>query len=463
MDKRDLLAAIENDSECLAEVALEIWSNPEVALNEYHACDIQKKYLSQKGFIIHEIPNNPTCFIAEYGSGKPIIGVTGEYDALPNQSQKVCTHKIPERSGEDPGHGCGHNLLGAGSMGAAVAIKQLMESEGLTGTIRYYGCAAEEILSGKTLMAKEHVFDDLDACISWHPAFLNTVMGMSFLALNSIKFRFKGIPAHAAAAPEAGRSALDAVELMNVGSNYLREHVIDSVRIHYAITNGGGVPNTVPEDAEVWYYIRAPRRQDVCETTDRIIKIAEGAALMTETKMSYELVAGCYDVIPNHVLSELLFENLQVAGTPNFDADDFDFAKKISEEITPANKRSSLNTYFSPEEVSDLILCDKVTRNQDYGKCLSGSSDVGDISYIVPFAQISTACWPVGCAAHTWQACACAGSPLGVKGMIFAAKALAYTLYDLFTNPAVISRAKEEFETVMRGRKYISPFEKQNK
>jgi len=313
LNKAYLFDLIDENQQELKEMAFEIWSNPELAFNEYKASKLQKDYLREQGFKIIDVPNVPTAFIAEFGEGKPVLGILGEYDALPGLSQKISAER-EEMEGTSNGHGCGHNLLGTGGVGAITALKKVMEKENFKGTIRYYGCPAEETLAGKVFMAKEGVFDDLDSCISWHPASMNVVWGCRFLAVNSMKFRFKGIPAHAALVPHAGRSALDAVELMNVGANYLREHVIDKARIHYVITNGGMAPNVVPEDAEVWYYVRAPRRKDVIEISDRLYKIAEGAALMTETTMKYELVAGCYDVVPNRVLSDIMHKNMLETG-----------------------------------------------------------------------------------------------------------------------------------------------------
>lgn len=459
MSKENLFALIDQNEEKLDEIALDLWNNPEISHQEFRSSKVQKDYLKSQGFTIKEIPNNPTSFIAEFGSGRPILGITGEYDALPKLSQKVCAHQEPAKTSDDPGHGCGHNLLGTGGVGAVVALKKVMEEESLKGTIRYYGCAAEETLAGKPLIAKEGAFNDLDACVSWHPSFMNVLWGCSFLAMNSMKFRFKGIPSHAAAAPEAGRSALDAVELMDVGANYLREHVIDSVRIHYSITNGGGLPNTVPAEAEVWYYVRAPKRRDVRETTARLLKVAEGAAMMTETTMSYELLAGCYDVEPNQVLNGVLQSNMELVGPPTFGEKELAYSKEFGSHLTETNKRSVMATYFAPKEVADMVLCDKVLKSIDTGKIMGGSTDVGDVSYITPFAQLTAACWPVGFASHTWMACACTGSTIGLKAMIFASKSMAGAVYDLLTQPETLSAAQTEFKKTFGDEHYISPFD----
>lgn len=458
MNKKDLFKLIDKNERKLKEIAYEIWSNPEVAFQEYKASSLQKEYLKEQGFVIKEIPNNPTAFIAEFGEGKPILGILGEYDALPGLSQKVSAVKEP-LEGHTAGHGCGHNLIGTAGVGAAIALKEAMEKENIKGTIRYYGCPAEETLAGKGLMAKERVFDDLDCCVTWHPASMNVIWGCSFLAMNSMKFKFIGKAAHAAAAPQAGRSALDAVELMNVGANYLREHVIQEARIHYVITNGGMAPNIVPDEAEVWYFVRAPKRADVKEISDRLYKIAKGAELMTETKMEYQLLAGCYDVVPNRVLSKLMHSNMLEAGGPKFTDEDYAFAKELSALITKEEKRKVMETYFAPEFILDKVLSNEVIEVDDHDKIMAGSTDVGDVSYITPLAQFTAATWPVGTAAHTWIASASSGSGIGLNAMIFAAKVLAGTVYDLLNDHSIIEAAKKEHKETLGDTKYISPFE----
>ncbi|MDO4800123.1 MAG: amidohydrolase [Bacillota bacterium] len=456
---KQILAKLDEIRSELEQMSIDFWENPEIAFEEIHASNTLREYLKKNGFTIREIPNNPTSFVAEYGSGRPILGITGEYDALPKQSQKRAPKHEPDKTSEDAGHGCGHNLLGVAGAGAAVALRDIYDREGLTGTLRFYGCAAEETLAGKGMMAREGVFDDLDACLTWHPSFLNSLWNCSFLAMNSLKFRFKGIPAHAAAAPEAGRSALDAVELMNVGANFMREHVTDPVRIHYTITNGGGLPNTVPADAEVWYYVRAPKRTEVRETTARLVKIAQGAALMTETEMSYELLAGCYDVIPNQVLGELMVKNMKEIGGTEFDEADYAYADQFTAQLSESARRSVMNTYFAPGGVEQRSLSDQVILTEDRGKVMPGSTDVGDVSYITPLAQITAACWPVGVVAHAWMATACTGTSIGMKGMFFAARTLALSIYDLFKNPDILADARKEFKEIRGDEKYVSAFD----
>jgi len=458
MSKQALFNFIDKNEQVLNEMSDTIWEYAEIAMHEVKSSKLQREFLSARGFVIKDIPNIPTAFIAEVGSGKPVLGILGEYDALGGLSQKVSSVREAFTSLSDPGHGCGHNLLGVGGVAAAIALKDVMESEKIDGTLRYYGCPAEETLSGKVLMAKENVFNDLDAVVSWHPAQINAVWGCSFLALNSLKFRFKGIPAHAAAAPDSGRSALDAVELMNVGANYLREHVIEKARIHYVITNGGMAPNTVPPDAEVWYYIRAPKREQVRDITKRLLKVAEGAAMMTETKMSYELLAGCYDVVTNKLMGDLIYANMEECGPPKFDEADFAFAREFTSQMTREDRARVQSAYFAPDFIADMDLCDKIVKIDDRDKVMAGSVDGGDVSYIAPFAQFTAATWPIGSAAHTWTSTSCSGSSIGRKAMLFAGKIMAATLYDMFKDPAKVKAAREEFEKSLGGFKYVSPY-----
>ena len=458
MNKRELFGLVDEDEGKLRELARSIWEHPEPGFKEQRSSRLLRDFLGSRGFRTRDVPNVDTAFIAEYGVGRPVIGVLGEYDALPGLSQKVSAVREPyDDSGS--GHGCGHNLLGTGGLGAVLALKKALDAEGLAGTIRFYGCPAEELLAGKVAMAKEGVFGDLDACLTWHPASMNVVWGCSFLAMNSMKFRFKGVPAHAAAAPQAGRSALDAVELMDVGANYLREHVSEKARIHYVITNGGMAPNIVPEDAEVWYYVRAPKRAEVREISARLHKIAQGAAMMTETTMRYELVAGCYDVVANQVLGARMHKNMVEAGPPRFTDEDRSFAKELASLTTREDKAKVMASYFAPERVLDAPLCEEIVEVDDSGRVMAGSTDVGDVSYIAPLAQITAATWPVGTAAHTWMATAASGSGIGLAAMMFAARTLAGTAYDLLTNPALLGAARDEFKKSLGGFRYVSPYE----
>lgn len=458
MTKISVFQWLDDNEDLLGRMAIDIWEHPELPFREAYAADLQATLLEKNGFKVQRgLRDIPTAVIAEYGSGSPILGILGEYDALANLSQQVASVCQPVQEGA-PGHGCGHNLLGTAGVGAALALKEALARGDISGTIRYYGCPAEETLAGKTFMAREGVFNDLDACLSWHPASMNTVWGCSFLAMNSVRFTFRGVAAHAAAAPHLGRSALDGVELMNVGANYLREHVHEKTRIHYTITKGGGAPNIVPAEAAVWYYVRSPKREQVEEVFARLIKVAQGAALMTETEVQWEVLAGCYDVLPNATLGALLHDNMVEAGPPQFAASDREFARQLSQTSTADQKAKVMEAYFAPPQVLHMPLHEEIIRINDAGQVLAGSTDVGDVSWLVPFAQFTAATWPVGTAAHTWQATAASGSGIGKKAMLFAAKTLAGTLYDLFADGGVsLGKAKAEFSQKTDGMPYKSP------
>ncbi|HEX2987314.1 MAG TPA: amidohydrolase, partial [Chloroflexota bacterium] len=355
------------------------------------------------------------------------------------------------------GHGCGHNLLGVGSLGAAVALKEAIRAEGLHATVRYYGCPAEETAIGKVFMAREGAFDDLDAALSWHPGGVNMATGCSSLALNSVKFAFHGRSAHASAAPHMGISALDAVELMNVGVNYLREHVTPEARIHYVITDGGSEPNVVPANAEAWYYIRAPHRHDVEEIYQRILKIAEGAALMTGAGLEVKFQAGLYDILPNPVLIELLERSMVEVGVPSFTPEEMEFAKGIEASFSSGMKEAAIQGHHLPAEMATVILHDQVMPCSDRGTAMWASTDVGDVSWIVPTGQVNAASYVFGTPAHSWQAVAAAGMSIGQKSMLTAARSLALGGYRLVTQPELLSQAWEAFDKARGGHKYVSP------
>jgi aminobenzoyl-glutamate utilization protein B len=435
----------------------EIWDYAEVGLREEKSAAALTNYLEQEGFTVQKgVGNMPTAFVASFGAGKPIIGFLGEYDSLPGVSQKT----IPTREEVvlgGPGHGCGHNLLGVGALGAAVALKKEVESGRLKGTVRFYGCPAEETVTGKTFMAKAGVFNDLDAAITWHPWVYNGVWGSHHLAMNSVRFAFHGRTAHAAAAPHMGISALDAVELMNVGVNFLREHIIQEARIHYVITNGGAQPNVVPSIAEVWYYVRAPHRYQVEEIYLRVLKIAEGAALMTGARLEVLFQVGSYDYLPNRVISEVLLESFRQVGAPKFSKEDFAFAGAIEQSFDPSHKLSVLTSINIPAEYAELTLHQEVAPIFDWGKPLAGSTDVGDVSWIIPTAQLTGAAWVMGTAAHSWQATAASGMGIGQKAMIAAAKAMALAGYELIMKPDLLRKAKEGFIKDTGGKPYVSP------
>lgn len=441
--KNEIFSIVDSKAELIKNLAKKIWEKPEVGFEEKFASSLLKETLKDAGFAIKEVDGIPTAFIAEYGSGSPVIGILGEYDALPNLSQRVSEVKEPINENGN-GHGCGHNLIGTGGVGACLAVKEMIEKGQLKGTIRFYGCPAEELLSGKSFMVQKGVFEDLDTALSWHPFNFNATWGFSANAMISAEFFFKGIAAHAGQEPEKGRSALDAVELMNVGANYLREHTMDGARIHYTITNGGSAPNIVPPDASVWYYVRAPKKSDVYDIFDRLTKIAHGAALMTETEVEYKIKADCYDILNNSSLEELLAKNMNEAGTIEVSEEDKEFARKLVDTVSENSYKKELNklglkkgTYID-ERVLGVI---------GKGTTMGGSTDVGDVSYKVPTAQFSTSSWPIGVAAHSWQSTASTGSELGLKATVYASKVLAGSLYDLLSNgQEILDRAWKEFK-----------------
>jgi aminobenzoyl-glutamate utilization protein B len=448
---------IEHNKPQLAALSDAIWGFAEVGLHETSSAAAQADFLEKEGFSVQRgTPGLPTAIVASFGQGKPIIGYLGEYDCLTGVSQKAVPYRDPVCEG-GPGHGCGHNLLGVGALGAAVALKREIEAGNAQGTVRYYGCPAEDSASGKVFMAKHGVFNDLDAALTWHPGYLNTVRWGSNLANNSVRFTFHGRTSHAAASPHMGISALDAVELMSVGVNFLREHIIQEARIHYVITKGGDQPNVVPGLAQVWYYVRAPHRIDVEEIYQRVIKIAEGACLMTGATMDITFVKGVHEVMHNTVICDVLEESLVKAGPPQFTAEDFAFAHELEKSFTPGQRAASMRSGHTPPEYWDVVLHDGIAPAFNKGIISSGSTDVAEVSWICPTGEISAATWVCGAAAHSWQATATSGMSIGHKGMITAARTLAIAGFTLMTRPDLLQRAKEEFVKETGGKPYACP------
>ncbi|GAC1438651.1 MAG: M20 family metallopeptidase [Sediminibacterium sp.] len=413
-------------------IALQIWDYAEVGYKEMKSAALHEQTLKENGFEVQAgIAGMPTAFIASYGTGKPIIGILAEYDALPGLSQEATADKRSIQ-GKDAGHACGHHLFGTASVAAGIAIKQLIEEKKITGTVRVYGCPAEEGGSGKVYMTRGGLFNDVDAVIHWHPGSENEITMTSALANKSAKFRFHGIAAHAAASPEKGRSALDAVEAMDNMVNMMREHIPQETRIHYVITNGGRAPNVVPDFAEVYYYVRHPKKDEVKEIFERVVKAAKGAAMGTETTVDYEIIGGTHDLLLNRTLGEAMQKNLEKVGGVTYTPEEVEFGKKI---------QGSLGFKVPALETAAVIKPLKI--QPDAG---GGSTDVGDVSYAVPTVGLVTATWIPGTPAHSWQAVACGGTEIGTKGMMVAAKTLALTAIDLFTDPSLVQKAKEEFK-----------------
>ncbi|MHB8947397.1 MAG: M20 family metallopeptidase [Bacillota bacterium] len=458
MPDKTVIEFIEKAQEDLTEAARRIWSLAEVGLKETKSAEVLIEMGRRHGFTVEEgVAGMPTAFVATYGSGHPVIGLLGEYDALPGLSQKAAPVKEPSEPGR-PGHGCGHNLLGVGALGAAIALKEAIARHRLPGTVKLFGCPAEETLVGKVFMVRDGLFKDVDAAITWHPGSTNSLWAGSALAMNSAKFTFHGRSSHAAGDPQSGRSALDAVELMNIGANYLREHIIQEARLHYVITKGGGEPNIVPPIAEAWYYVRAPKRKQVEEIFERLQRIADGASLMTETTYDIEFLTGCYNTLHNEVIGDLLFERLTEVGAPPFDAADQEFARAMVAGY-PAGQMDGTYEWYRErgQNMDGKVLHDGVMPPLDKGKVSSGSTDVGDVSFVTPTAQLTTACEPLGAPGHSWQVTASSGAPLGFKGMLVAAKVMGLAALDLLSKPETLARARQEFRAATKDSPYVSP------
>ena len=425
---KSILKDIDNDGEAYSKIAQQIWSYAEMGYQEEQSSALLQKTLADQGFEIETgVAEIPTAFVARYGSGQPVIAILGEYDALPGLSQQAVPYKSSNNG--KAGHACGHHLFGTASAAAAISIKNYLEKEGKSGTVKFYGCPAEEGGSGKVYMTRAGLFDDVDVALHWHADNKNAASVRPALANKSAKFPFYGISAHAAGAPEKGRSALDAVEAMNAMINMMREHVSESTRIHYVITRGGEAPNVVPDFAEVYYYARHKTRAEVINVFDRIVNAAKGAALGTGTEMEYEMIGGTHELLFNDVLQPMVHKNLQSIGGYQYTAEEKVFAEKIAESLG---------------EPLDVQFVEGVAPYSESAKA-GGSTDVGDVSFAVPTAGLRAATWVPGTPAHSWQAVAAGGTSIGNKGMIIAAKTLALTGMQLIDNPKIIKAAQENF------------------
>jgi aminobenzoyl-glutamate utilization protein B len=444
--RQDILRYLDSVQPELVAANQDIWAYAELGLEEHRSAARLIGMLTKAGFRLREgVSGMPTAFVAEFGSGQPVLGILAEYDALPELSQEAVPDRKPV-AGRGAGHGCGHCALGTAAVGAAIAVKEVYDRHQLKGTIRVYGTPAEETVIGKVFMALDGQFNDLDACLHWHPGTKNKVQYGSSKALISAKFNFIGLPAHSSASPEKGRSALDGVELMNVGANYMREHVKDSSRIHYVITQGGGQPNVVPAAAQVWYYVRANTHEDAESIYGWLGDIAEGAAKMSRTKVQAQIDTDCHEIIPNLPLSQVLLRNLKLIGAPKFTDDDVTFARQL---------QAPLRADFGLREAKALHDTIEDLPAQPAAP-EGGSTDVGDVSWMVPTSGLGTACFPMGSPGHSWQNTAAIGSPVGHKGMMVAAKVLALSLADLLQDGAAVKEAKADFDQRMKDRKYTT-------
>lgn len=426
--KEKVIQKLDKKAAAYGEIAHTIWSYAEMGYKEEKSVALLQNTLSKEGFALEKgVAGMPTAFVATYGSGAPVIAILGEYDALPGLSQKAVPYK--ESNGGVAGHACGHHLFGTASAAAAIALKDYLKETGKSGTIKFYGCPAEEGGSGKVYLTREGMFDDVDIALNWHPGNRNAANPGAALANKSAKFRFHGISAHAAAAPEKGRSALDAVEAMNYMVNMMREHISMEARIHYVITDGGKAPNVVPDFAEVYYYARHPERDEVIAIFDRMVNAAKGAALGTDTTMEYEMIGGTHELLPNLTLQKLMYDNLVQVGGYTYTPEEKEFALAISK---------TLNMPLSVETVEGVAAYDPYPH-------AGGSTDVGDVSFTIPTVGMSAATWVPGTSAHSWQAVAAGGMSIGEKGMLVAAKTIALTGIDLIDNPELVKAAKAEF------------------
>jgi aminobenzoyl-glutamate utilization protein B len=438
--KTESMKMLEGGYEQYKQIALQIWDHAELGYKEVKSTALLQQTLKNEGFTVEAgVADIPTAFVATYGSGQPVIGILAEYDALPGIAQQA----IPEKKtieGKAGGHACGHHLFGAASVAAGISIKKLIEEKKLKGTIKVFGCPAEEGGSGKVYMVRAGLFNDVDVAIHWHPGAENGVTMTSALANSSAKFRFYGLSAHAAGAPERGRSSLDAVESMNYMVNLMREHIPQETRIHYVITSGGKAPNVVPDFAEVYYYVRHPKRDQVKQIFERVVTAAKAAAMGTETKMDYEIIGGTHDLLLNRTLGEAMQKNLEKVGGVKYTEEEIQFAQKIQSSFTYKAPAISQADSIAPLKIE-----------MDAG---GGSTDVGDVSYAVPTVGLRAATWVPGTPAHSWQAVACGGTAIGTKGMLVAAKTMALTAIDLFTDPTLIQKSKDEFLKVKGDYKY---------
>jgi aminobenzoyl-glutamate utilization protein B len=429
--KPQAIADIQSHYGDYKKIALQIWDYAEVGYKEVKSSALLQKTLTDNGFVVRAgVAEIPTAFVASYGSGSPVIGILAEFDALPGLSQQAVAEKMPF-DGRGAGHGCGHHLFGTASVAAGIEIKKLIADKKLSGTIRVYGCPAEEGGSGKVYMVRAGLFDDVDLVIHWHPGSANSVTLTSALANKSAKFRFHGLSAHAAMAPDKGRSALDGVESMDYMVNMMREHIPQETRIHYVITNGGKAPNVVPDFAEVYYYVRHPKKDEVVRIFGWVVQAAEGAAMGTQTKVDYEIIGGTHDLLLNRTLAMDMQQNLAMVGGVSYTPEEVVFAKKIQASFT----------YTVP----DIGTAADVQPLKEVNDAGGGSTDVGDVSYCVPTVGMEAATWVPGVPAHSWQATACGGTDIGIKGMMVAAKTMVLTAIDCYSDPGLVASAKAEF------------------
>jgi aminobenzoyl-glutamate utilization protein B len=438
-EKQKAVASVDAHQKDLIHLSDQVWEFAETALRETKSSKVLADYAEQQGFKVERgVAGMPTAFIATFGQGKPIIGILGEFDALPGISQKATSVKEPFKEGA-PGHGCGHNLFGAGSLGAAIAMKELIQSGKLKGTIRYYGTPAEEAVGGKVYMVRDGLFKDLDVCLAWHPATETVSDTKSSQAVVDFIVEFKGKAAHAAFDPWNGRSAVDALEIFTHALNLMREHIRPTQRMHYVIQKGGDVPNVVPEYSKLWVWVRDSKTTGLDGLLERMKKIAEGAALAAGVESKFTVQTGDYEMLVNFAGQRILHNNLQWLGPLKYTEEEQKFAREIQKATGVPEK--GLNGQIKPFD-------------EHPGDPEGGSTDVGDVSWVVPIIHLSVTTAPVEAPWHAWPVVACGGMSIGHKGLVYAAKALAATMVDLYSDPAQREKVRKEFAENTKGTKY---------
>ena len=454
----------ERKSDEIARIQHSIFDLAEYGYEVQKSASYLEELLEKEGFQVERgIGDIETAFVGTYGSGKPVIGILAEYDALPNLSQKAGETKRCPIEGKAYGHACGHSALAAGTVGAAIVAKEYLKETGKTGTVKVFGCPAEETGFGKSFMVKRGCFEGLDMCFTWHPMDRTCLWGRT-LGYYKVRFDFKGTASHAGGAPELGRSALDACELMNVGVNYLREHIISSARVHYAYLDAGGdAPNIVQDHASLLYFVRAPRLADSAAILERVKKIAQGAALMTETQVHIKVLGGMSDNIPNPTASRILSDAFVAEGGPDFTEEEFAIARRFLDILSPEEREKAIRTGAKLQGISEEEFAKRplVTRvepvdERSMERQYTASTDVGDVSYNVPTSQYAGTTSIPGTGLHTWQFAAQVGTSIGDKGSVAVARAIARACAEVWENTEVVKTAKEELlETT--GGVYVSP------
>lgn len=469
-EKQIAVHAIDEKEELICRAADQIWEFAELSLQEDKSADLYCELLKQEGFTVEKgICNIRTAFSASFGSGSPKIGILAEYDALSGLSQEAGSLEQKEIVPGGCGHGCGHNLLGAGAFGAALGVKAYLEKTGGQGTVILYGCPGEEGGAAKAFMARDGLWKSLDAALTWHPEDANEVRTGSSNSCIQIQYKFSGIASHASGAPEKGRSALDAVELMNIGVQFLREHMSDRARVHYAITDAGGCsPNVVQPRATVLYMIRSNHVAEAVELLGRVNRIAEGAAMMTDTTVETKFIDGLADTVSNHTIETVLYRNFEEIGVPEYTEEELDYTDRLAGTYDGAGHVPGFGAENDPAVREQVEALQRQTGHaMNAFLCplyqgpafTAGSTDVGDVSWLTPTAQIHVASWPNGCPGHSWQNVSCGGTSVGKKGAVCAAKVLAATAVDLFQNPELLAEARAEFEKATASG-YVCPIPK---